>query len=66
MILRRQGERLQISICDDGAGMEEEMLGELKKGRPFVRDGETHVGVYNCLRRIRLGGHTLFHHLASR
>lgn len=54
VILRRQGERLQISICDDGAGMEEEMLGELKKGRPFVRDGETHVGVYNCLRRIRL------------
>lgn len=54
MIVHQTENRLQISICDDGVGMEDEVLMELRKGVPHIRDGETHVGICNCLRRLRL------------
>ena len=54
VIVHQTENRLQISICDDGVGMEDEVLMELRKGVPYIRDGETHVGICNCLRRLRL------------
>jgi two-component system sensor histidine kinase YesM len=54
VIIKKREYFLQVSICDDGAGIDEEILKELEKEKPYVKDGETHVGIYNCVRRLRL------------
>ncbi len=51
--LRRQEDRLLISVSDTGRGIKPEILAQLQKGEPYVdRLGNRHIGVWNCIRRI--------------
>lgn len=54
VIVRKNEEKINISVCDNGEGIEESVLEILRKGQPYQRDGVTHVGIYNCVRRMKL------------
>lgn len=43
-----------ISICDDGDGIAPEICDCIREGRPYEKDGEVHVGIWNCMRRMKL------------
>lgn len=43
-----------ISICDDGDGIKPEICACIREGRPYEKDGEVHVGIWNCMRRMKL------------
>ncbi len=51
----KRDDRLIISVCDDGKGMPEQILQEIRAGN-IIRDNSnnTHVGLWNCFRRLRL------------
>ncbi len=51
---RAEDDYLYISVCDDGVGMEAELVNTLMQGKTYEKDGETHVGIYNCMRRLKL------------
>ena len=51
---RIEDEYLCISVCDDGVGMDEDLVNTLMQGKTYEKDGETHVGIYNCMRRLKL------------
>lgn len=54
VIVKKKEGYLNISICDNGEGIEESVLKVLRSGQPYIKDGVTHVGIYNCIRRLRL------------
>lgn len=54
VIVRKNEEKINISVCDNGEGIEESVLEILRKGQPYQRNGVTHVGIYNCVRRMKL------------
>lgn len=51
---RVEDDCLCISVCDDGVGMEPELVNTLMQGKTYEKDGETHVGIFNCMRRLKL------------
>ncbi|MCM1025535.1 MAG: histidine kinase [Roseburia sp.] len=53
--IRRQEERLLISVCDTGRGIKPEILERLQKGEIYRdRMGKEHIGVWNCRRRLEV------------
>lgn len=47
--IRREEDRLCVSVCDTGRGIKEEILECLKKGEIYVdKMGQQHIGVWNC------------------
>ncbi len=51
--IRKENQKLLISICDTGKGMEEEVLEELKNGNIYIdHNGQKHIGIWNCRRRL--------------
>ena len=53
--IRREDDRLLISVCDTGRGIKPEVLECLKEGRVYVdKMGKQHIGVWNCKRRMEL------------
>ena len=53
--IRREEERLFISINDTGAGIEEDLLKCLNAEAQYEdRDGRKHIGIYNCRKRLEL------------
>lgn len=54
VIIKKSENRLSISVCDNGEGIEEALLDIIKSGQPYQKDGVTHVGIYNCVRRMKL------------
>lgn len=52
VIVRKQEDRLRVSICDNGRGMEKELLKRIANGE-IIRDSRgTHVGIWNCMKRL--------------
>ncbi|MDL2301412.1 histidine kinase [Lachnospiraceae bacterium OttesenSCG-928-D06] len=53
--IRRDGDRLLISICDTGNGMKEEVLQVINKGE-VLKDkmGQKHIGIWNCRKRLAI------------
>ena len=46
---------LQIAITDTGSGIQPAVLEKLQAGEPYVdENGQKHIGIWNCLRRIEL------------
>lgn len=62
VIVRKVDGYLNISICDDGPGIDETVLLAIREGQPVENDGEVHVGIWNCRRRLMLfyGGRASF------
>lgn len=53
--IRRQEQRLLISVCDTGRGIKPEILERLQKGEVYRdRMGKEHIGVWNCRRRLEV------------
>lgn len=47
-------ERLIISVCDTGNGMPEDVVASINQGEIITNRTGNHVGIWNCLRRLRL------------
>lgn len=54
IIIKKRDNYLNISICDDGIGIEESVLRIIREEKYYEKDGEVHVGIWNCIRRLRL------------
>jgi signal transduction histidine kinase len=53
--IRKEEQRLLVSVCDTGRGIKPEILEKLQCGEQYVdRTGNKHYGVWNCKRRIEL------------
>ncbi len=53
--IRRQEDRLLISVCDTGRGIKPEILKQLQAKEPYTdKMGNKHIGVWNCWRRIEV------------
>lgn len=61
--IRREGEKVCISICDTGNGMERDIVEKLQEGEIVEDKNGKHVGIWNCLRRLKYyyGEHYDFH-----
>jgi hypothetical protein len=44
---------LEITICDNGQGFEDEVLAGISAGESLSEDGN-HIGITNCIRRLQL------------
>ena len=49
-----ENERLMLSICDTGNGMSEDLVESINKGEIITNRTGHHVGIWNCLRRLKL------------
>lgn len=53
--IRREEDRLLVSVCDTGRGIKEEILNNIQKGEMYVdKMGQKHIGVWNCRRRMEV------------
>lgn len=53
--IRRDGERLLVSVCDTGRGIKEEILSCIQKGEVWKdKMGQRHIGIWNCRRRLEV------------
>ena len=60
-------ERLRITVCDTGNGMEPELLEQLQKGEIVENETGKHIGLWNCRRRLELMyGEDCTFHITSR
>ena len=54
IIIRKQNDRLTISICDTGNGIEPDILEQLRNGEIIEDKTGQHIGIWNCRRRLKL------------
>jgi two-component system, sensor histidine kinase YesM len=54
IIVKTEGNQLNMSICDTGNGMESDILAQVRKNEPFNDKRGMHIGIYNCRRRLRM------------
>lgn len=53
--IRRENDRLLISICDTGSGFKEEVLEYVQRGEIYVdKMGQKHIGIWNSRRRLEV------------
>lgn len=53
--VRREEDKLFLSVCDTGSGIREEVLERLKSGEVYVdKLGRRHIGIWNCRRRMEV------------
>lgn len=51
--IRTTEDRLLISICDTGNGMEEARAERLQRGEMVEDETGKHIGIWNCIRRLK-------------
>ena len=67
IIVTRTGERLHISICDTGNGMDEETVEALLNNEIIENESGKHIGIWNCRRRMNhMYGTASTFHITSR
>ncbi|HHV11662.1 MAG TPA: histidine kinase [Clostridiales bacterium] len=54
IVAKRKDGYLHISICDDGAGIREDILEKINLGLPIEDEEGEHIGISNCKRRLQL------------
>lgn len=53
--IRREEEKLLISVCDTGSGIREEVLSSIQSGDVYTdKLGHKHIGIWNCKRRMEV------------
>ncbi len=53
--VRKENDRLLISICDTGKGIRPEILEAIERGEPYIdKMGNKHIGIWNCIRRVEV------------
>lgn len=52
--IRKASERLYISVCDTGNGMDAETVERLNRGEVIEDCVGSHIGIWNCRRRLKL------------
>lgn len=53
--IRREDEKLLISVCDTGNGINPNVLTAIKSGEVYVdKAGNKHIGIWNCRRRMEV------------
>ncbi len=53
--IRKEGDKLLISICDTGKGIREEVLESIQQGEVYEdQAGQKHIGIWNCRRRVEV------------
>lgn len=53
VIVRKQEGMLRLSVCDNGRGMEADMLGKIERGEAIVDSRGEHVGILNSIHRLQ-------------
>lgn len=53
VIVREESKKLRVSICDNGRGMEADILRQLQKGEVIVDSRGKHIGIWNCVERLK-------------
>ncbi len=54
ILVRTEREHMTIAVCDTGNGMAPEILDKLRKGEPIENNTGTHIGIWNCRRRLKV------------
>lgn len=54
VIMQPKDGGLQISICDNGKGMEPEILEDITKGKQLVSKEKNHIGMENAMTRLHM------------
>jgi len=54
IVIRKQDDRLLISICDTGNGMPADILDKLREGEIVEDKAGQHIGIWNIRRRLKL------------
>lgn len=54
MIVKKRGEKLELSVVDTGAGMTPEVLAAVRSGEIYTDRNGKHIGLWNCRRRLRM------------
>lgn len=54
IIIKADGEKLSISICDTGNGIKPEILEKLRNGEIVEDRIGKHIGIWNCRRRLHV------------
>ncbi len=53
VIIKKREDFLDISICDNGKGMDEELLSKLRSGEIITDSRGKHIGIWNCRQRLQ-------------
>lgn len=51
--LQREGRYAVMTVSDDGPGMDEETLRQIREARPIEKADGTHIGIYNSTYRLK-------------
>lgn len=54
VIAKNDGEKMSISILDTGNGIRPEVLEKLRRGEKVEDNIGTHIGIWNCRRRLKI------------
>lgn len=54
VIAKNDGEKMSISILDTGNGIKPEVLEQLRRGEKIEDNIGTHIGIWNCRKRLKL------------
>lgn len=46
--------KIRIEVCDDGEGIPEDILEQINRGEVIVKNGEQHIGYWNCRKRLAM------------
>lgn len=49
-----QNGKIRIEVCDDGEGIPEDVLEQINRGDVIVKNGEQHIGYWNCRKRLAM------------
>lgn len=66
VIVKKADHYLTISVCDNGSGMDQDVLEQIKEGKVIYDSRGRHIGIWNCKKRLeRFYGSLAVFHITS-